>query len=87
MHPIIRDQYHVAPDVAASSPLIPFARAASALKASLALGKLYQSTHRLAEADAVLAAALEGFSPTPEMPEIAEAQALVERLAQCRFGL
>ena len=63
------------------------ARAASALKASLALGKLYQSTDRLAEADAVLAAALEGFSPTPEMPEIAEAQALVERLAQCRFGL
>jgi hypothetical protein len=29
----------------------------------------------------VLAAALEGFSPTPEMPEIAEAQALPERLA------
>ena len=56
------------------------ARAASALKASLALGKLYQSD-RLAEADAVLAAALEGFSPTPEMPEIAEAQALAERLA------
>jgi hypothetical protein len=45
------------------------------------------TTDRLAEADAVLAAALEGFSPTPEMPEIAEAQALVERLAQCRFGL
>jgi hypothetical protein len=41
------------------------ARADSALKASLALGKLYQSTDRLAEADAVLAAALEGFSPTP----------------------
>jgi hypothetical protein len=34
----------------------------------------------------VFAAALEGFSPTPEMPEIAEALALVERLAQCRFG-
>jgi hypothetical protein len=47
------------------------ARAASALKASLALDKLYQSTDRLAEADAVLAAALEDFSPTPEMPEIA----------------
>jgi hypothetical protein len=28
----------------------------------------------------------EGFSPTPEMPEIAEAQALAERLALCRFG-
>src|SRR5271166_3010191 len=34
------------------------ARAASALKAPLALGKLYQSTDRLAEADAVFAAAL-----------------------------
>jgi hypothetical protein len=34
-----------------------------------------------------LAAALEGFSPTPEMPEIAEAQALVECLAQSRSGL
>ena len=41
------------------------ARAASALKASLALGKLYQSTDRLAEADAVLAAALEGFLLRP----------------------
>jgi hypothetical protein len=39
------------------------------------------TTDRLAEADAVLGAALEGFSRTPEMPEIAEAQALVERLA------
>jgi hypothetical protein len=27
------------------------------------------------------APALEGFAPTPEMPEIAEAQALMERLA------
>jgi hypothetical protein len=34
-----------------------------------------------------LAAALEDFSPTPETREIAEAQALVERLAQSRFGL
>jgi hypothetical protein len=28
----------------------------------------------------VLASALEGFSPTPKMPEIAEAQALLLRL-------
>ena len=34
-----------------------------------------------AEAHAVLAPALEGFSPTPEMPEIAEAQALLTALA------
>ena len=47
------------------------------LLASLALAKLYQSTTRPAEAHAVLAPALEGFSPTPEMPEIAEAQALL----------
>jgi hypothetical protein len=44
---------------------------------------LASSTKRptAAEADLVFAAALEGFSPTPEMPEIAEAQALVERWA------
>ena len=51
------------------------------LLASLSLAKLYQSTGRPAEGHAVLAPALEGFSPTPEMPEIAEAQALMERLA------
>ena len=51
------------------------------LLASLALAKLYQSTGRPADAHAVLAPALEGFSPTPEMPEIAEAQALLTALA------
>jgi hypothetical protein len=54
------------------------------LQAALALAKLYQSTGRPADAHAVLAPALEGFSPTPEMPEIAEAQALLERLAEGR---
>jgi predicted ATPase len=49
------------------------------LLASLSLAKLYQSTGRPAEAHAVLAPALEGFAPTPEMPEIAEAPALLER--------
>ena len=48
-----------------------------ALHAALALAKLYQSTNRLVDAQAVLSPALEGFSPTPEMPEIAEAQALL----------
>ena len=47
------------------------------LRAALSLAKLYQSTGRPAEAHAVLEPALEGFSPTPEMPEIAEAQALL----------
>jgi predicted ATPase len=51
------------------------------LRAALALAKLYQSTARPSEARAVLAPALEGFSPTPEMPEIAEAQALLVTLA------
>ena len=52
------------------------------LQAALALAKLYQSTGRPAEAHAVLAPALEGFSPTPEMPEIAEAQTLLAALSQ-----
>ena len=47
------------------------------LRAALSLAKLYQSTGRPADAQAVLAPALEGFAPTPEMPEIAEAQALL----------
>jgi tetratricopeptide (TPR) repeat protein len=52
------------------------------LRAALALAKLYQSTARSAEAHAVLAPALEGFAPTAEMPEIAEAQALLAALAK-----
>src|SRR5262249_50029080 len=52
------------------------------LLASLALAKLYKSTARPAEAHAVLAPALEGFAPTPEMPEIEEAQALLAALAE-----
>ena len=48
-----------------------------ALRAALSLAKLYQSTGRPADAHAVLSPALEGFEPTPEMPEIAQAQALL----------
>ena len=51
------------------------------LLAALALAKLYQSTGRPVEAHAVLAPAVEGFAPTPEMPEITEARALIKRLA------
>ena len=51
------------------------------LRAALTLAKLYQSTARPAEAHAVLAPALEGFAPTPEMPEIGEAQTLLGTLA------
>jgi predicted ATPase len=52
------------------------------LQAALSLAKLYQSTARPADAYSVLEPALEGFSPTPEMPEIAEAQALLAALAK-----
>ena len=52
------------------------------LRAALALGKLYQSTGRPADAHAVLAPALEGFATTPEFPESTEAQALLAALSQ-----
>ena len=52
------------------------------LRAALSLAKLYQSTDRPADAHAVLAPALEGFSPTPEFLEIEEAQALLAKLAE-----
>ena len=38
------------------------------LRAGFPLAKLYQSTGRTADAHAVLAPALESFSPTPEFP-------------------
>jgi predicted ATPase len=47
------------------------------LQAALSLAKLYRSTARPADARAVLAPALAGFLPTPELPEIAEAQGLL----------
>ncbi|MFY9969771.1 MAG: adenylate/guanylate cyclase domain-containing protein [Roseiarcus sp.] len=47
------------------------------LRAALSLAKLYRATSRDAEAHDVLGPALEGFSPTPEFPEIAEAQAFM----------
>jgi predicted ATPase len=50
------------------------------LRAALPLAKLYQSSGRAADAHAVLAPALEGFSPTPEFPEIEEAQTLLAAL-------
>jgi adenylate cyclase len=52
-----------------------------ALHAAAALAKLYQSTGRPIEGCAALAPALEGFTLPPEMPEIAEAQTLLDHLA------
>ena len=50
------------------------------LRAALALAKLRNSNHRSAEAAAALATALQGFSPTPALPEIGEALTLLESL-------
>ncbi len=50
------------------------------LRAALSLARLYTSTSRSTDAHVLLASALEGFSPTPEFPEIEEAQALLVRL-------
>ena len=55
---------------------------AVALMAALSLAKLYQSSGRPIDAHAVLAPALEGFTPTPEMAEIAEAQVLLAALEE-----
>ena len=52
------------------------------LRAALPLAKLYQSTGRPGDAHAILVPALDGFSPTLEMAEIAEAQALLIALSQ-----
>jgi class 3 adenylate cyclase/predicted ATPase len=48
------------------------------LLTALSLAKLYQSTGRATEACAILRPALDDFSPTTEMPQIKEAQALIE---------
>lgn len=50
------------------------------LRAALSLAKLYQSTARPVEAHDILAPALQDFAPTSEMPEIAEAKALLAGL-------
>jgi predicted ATPase len=50
------------------------------LRAALDLSKMLKAVGQNAAAYAVLKPVLEGFSPTPEMPEIAEAQALLAML-------
>ena len=77
-----RDPANSAPAEEAFQTAIAIAKGQSArsyeLLAALSLAKLYQSVGRPAEAHAVLAPALDGHSPTPEMPEIEEAQTLLE---------
>jgi hypothetical protein len=79
-----RDPTNSAPAEEAFLAAIAIAQAQKArsleLQAALALAKLYQSTGRLGEAHAVLKPALEGFAPTLEVPQIAEAQALLKQL-------
>jgi predicted ATPase len=45
------------------------------LRAALSLAKLYRAAHRDLDARAVLAPAVEGFPPTRQFPELAQAQA------------
>ena len=79
-----REPANTAPAEEAFLAAIAIAQAQKAksfeLQAALSLGRLYQSPGRPAYAYAVLAPALEGFSPTPEMAEICEAHALLAAL-------
>jgi predicted ATPase len=50
------------------------------LRAALSLAGLYRSTNRYADAHAALAPAVEGFPPTKQFPELAEAQTLLSAL-------
>ena len=75
-----RDPAKTAPAEEAFLTAVAIARQQKArsfeLRAALALAKLYQSSGRPANVHAVLAPAIEGFSPSPEFPEIEEAQTL-----------
>src|SRR5262249_48014379 len=79
-----RDPAHTQPAEEAFLAAIAMAQQQKArsfeLRSALALAKLYQSGGRPAKAQAVLAPALEGFSPTPEFSEIGEAQGLLATL-------
>jgi predicted ATPase len=56
------------------------------LQAALSLANLYQSTGRADDAHAVLVPALQGLSPTPEFPEIEQAQRLLDA-QRCRHAV
>jgi DNA-binding SARP family transcriptional activator/predicted ATPase len=51
------------------------------LRAALSLAKLYHAANRLADAQTVLASAIEGFPPTEQFPDLTEAQALLSALS------
>ena len=79
-----RDPADPAPAEEAFQTAIALAREQGArsfgLRAALCLARFYRSTGRPVEAHDALAPALEGFSPTPELPEIAEAELLLAAL-------
>src|SRR5262249_53662675 len=52
------------------------------LRAALSLAKLYRAADRDADTHAVLMPAVEGFPPTREFPELAEAQTLLSVLSE-----
>jgi class 3 adenylate cyclase/tetratricopeptide (TPR) repeat protein len=84
---VLLQQNPAAPAAAESAWLTALAIASEqgartfAMQAALNLAKLYRTTNRSFEAHDILAPALEGFAPTPEMPEIAEALKLLASLA------
>ena len=51
------------------------------LRAALSLARLYRAANRDADAHAVLAPAVEGFTPTRQFPELADAQTLLSALS------
>ncbi len=81
-----RDPENRAPAEEAFLTAIAVAQAQKArcfeLCAALDLARLYNSVSRSADAHALLAAALKGFSPTPDFPEIAESKGLLAALAE-----
>jgi predicted ATPase len=52
------------------------------LRAALSLAKLYRAANRDADAQTVLAPAVEGFPPTQQFPELTEAQTLLSALSE-----
>ena len=52
------------------------------LRAALSLGKHYRAANRDADAQAVLAPAVEGFPPTQQFPELTEALSLLSALSR-----
>ena len=76
-HPPAEEAYRTAVRIAKQQGARSFE-----MRAALSLAKLYQSTARPIEAHAVLVPALEGFAPTLQMPEIAEAQGLLGSLSE-----